>query len=384
MPVAPSKASPRRTAEDGGRGAAARSARSARSGRGSRAGARATARDDGQLISDEEREAAAGFERAHAAELEEEGRRHASIDAETERRRETEEEKQKRKIRGVAFDEERRHRGRHQRDDEDAEAANEAAQAAKEHGLVSAEGAGRYFQDLPPDRMGDLSLTNPGEIRRQLGPSVRFAQHAMLLAQNELEQGAGREQALAFLADLYVRLGDRAYANKALREFGPATGILDLYPLELMDHLLEFVPTFCLRISRGTFLTSSTPDGYRAKAGEVIHLTYDPGLRIRGFALKDGAQPGYLLEPGEPAGHYDLVFLSPGDFTVLMSAIGKDGHLHLETFECHIEPKDSTVVRLAGLEREREHDRREREVAKADEPQAKTKQDLTIHFPRRI
>ncbi|MEO1335486.1 MAG: hypothetical protein AAFV29_07565, partial [Myxococcota bacterium] len=267
---------------------------------------------------------------------------------------------------------------------EDAEAANAAAQAAKERGLVSDDGAGRYFQDLPEDRLGDPSLTHPDDMQRILGPSVRFAQHAMVLAQAQLDAGVDRADALAFLANIYVQAKDRAYANKALREFGPATGILDIYPLELVDHLLEFVPGFCHRIRRTGFLTSSQTAGYRAKVGQTIELTYDPKLRIRGFAIKDGLRPGYLLEPVDPPGTYRLVFLSPGDFTAMVSAISKDGELWIETFPCQITKGQSDAAQLLGLQREHGF---QRPADPSDSAPAKEKtapDDLKIHFPRRI
>ena len=376
MPVAPSKARP---------GTGARKA--------SRGRPTVSAKDSGQLVSDEDLESAAGFARAHAAELEEEGRRHASGDAEAERWRKAEEEAETRRVEGMAFDDERNRRGQQQRDDdentEDAEAANEAAKAAKDHGLVSDDGAGRYFQDVPADRLGDLSLTDPVEMRRLLGPSVRFAQHAMLLAEAQMQAGADRPSAIAFLADLYVGAGDRAYANKALRDFGAATGILDIYPLELLDHLLAFVPGFCQRVTRGTFLTSAPEQQYRAKAGQTIVLAYDPALRVRGFAVKDGARPGYLLEPTDPPGQYHLTFLSPGHFTVLISAISKDGQLFIESFECSVDEGDPDAAALVAIERERDHQllqaAHDPETTSTERGKTDKKQDdLTFHFPRRI
>ncbi|MEM7676922.1 MAG: hypothetical protein AAF449_13040, partial [Myxococcota bacterium] len=349
-------------------------------------------RDAGQLVSDEELEASAGYQRAHAAELEEEGRRHASGEAEAEKWRDVDHEEDDRKVQRFAFDDERKRRDQRQQSDdedtEDAEAANAAAKAAKERGLVNEDGAGRYFQDLPEDRLGDPKLTHPDEMQRILGPSVRFAQHAMVLAQAQLDAGTDRADALSFLANIYVQAKDRAYANKALREFGPATGILDIYPLELIDHLLEFVPGFCHRICRQGFLTSSTAAGYRAKVGQTIELTYDPKLRVRGFAIKDGVRPGYLFEPIDPPGSYHLTFLSPGAFTAMVSAISKDGQLWLETFPCRIAEGRADAAALLGLQRERDFHRSAEPGETAGRPATskpkKAPDDLKIHFPRRI
>lgn len=325
-----------------------------------------------------------GFERRRAAELEEEGRKQVSGEGDAEAKREEDLEAEER-LRRISWGEERRRRGRRNRrdDDDDTEDAEEAAAAAAEakaKGLTGADGAGKYFQDMPEDRMGDLELRDPNAMKRVLGPSVRFAQHAMLLAQHELESGTSRASAIAMLADLYAKVGDRGYANKALREFGPATGILDIYPLEVVDHLLEHVPAFFDKLQRGRFLTSSKAEGYRGKVGEALELTYPPELRIRGFAIKGGARPGYLLEPTDPTGTYSLTFLSPGHFEVLISAIQKDGKLFVEELAATIEPGEETT--LTALERERAH---EAEAGSADKPKKdKKKDDLTFHFPRRI
>lgn len=334
----------------------------------------------------EEAEEAAGFERHHAAEIEEEGRRHTAIDGESDLERLWDEDEDDDIVQGLNWDDERKKRGRNPNDDddpEDGEAAAAAAAEAKKQGFSVDGGAGKYFADMPEDRMGDLSLTDPNEMKRALGPSVRFAQHAMLLAEERMKDGTTRGEALELLATLYTGVTDTAYANKALREFGHATGIIDLYPLELMNHLLEHVPGFCTKVRHGSFVTPV--DGEEAsqrrtgKAGVPMLLRYEETLRIRGFAIKDGRRPGYLLEPTDPPGTYQLVFLSAGTFEVLLSAITKDGWLLIEQVEFVIEPNDEGVEDFAGLERERDHDRPE-----GDKKPKKKDDDLKIHFPRRI
>ena len=229
--------------------------------------------------------------------------------------------------------------------------------------------------------MGDPNLRDPNEMKRVLGPSARFAQHAMLLAQQDLDAGTSRAEAIHYLASLYARVGDRAYANKALREFGPATGILDVYPLEVTAHLLEHVPGFCQKISTGKVFTSSV-GAYEAEAGDPIRLEYPADLRIRGFAIKGGQRPGYLLEPVDPPGTYTLVFLSPGEFEVLVSALSKDGQLLIEELVCKISASTHDHEALAAHQRERDF---EREAPEPDATKKKDKKDdLTFHFPRRI
>ncbi len=338
-------------------------------------------------LTEEEAEEAAGFERRHAAEIEEEGRRHTSIDAEGELERLFEDEEDDDKVKGLNWDDERKKRGRHPDDEddtEDGEAAAAAAAEAQKQGFAADGSVGKYFADMPEDRMGDLSLTDPNEMKRALGPSVRFAQHAMLLAEERMKDGGSRGEALELLATLYSGVSDTAYANKALREFGHATGIIDLYPLELMDHLLAHVPGFCTKVRHGSFF--SPVDGEEVsvrrtgRAGVPLTLRYDPTLRVRGFAIKGGTRPGYLFEPTEPPGTYQLVFLSAGTFEVLLSAISKDGWLLIEQVEFCIEENDDELEHFAGIERERDND-----AGPEGEPKSKKKDDdLKIHFPRRI
>jgi hypothetical protein len=359
------------------------------------AGKQARATPSGQYqrphrVHTEEEERISEF-RHHQAVVEDEAhkrhvRDHGGADA-----RETEEpEEDEYKIEGFTFDERRKKKGKQQDDEEDesedGEAANEAAQAAKKSGLLEADGAGRYFQDVPQDRLGDLGLINPNEMKRVLGATARFAQHAMILAQSKLDQGESRGEAIAYLARFYVDLGDREYAKKALREFGPATGILDVYPLEVIEHLLEFVPSFFTNVQRGRFFTSSQNSRYRAKAGEIIPLTYPADLKIRGFAIKGGERPGYLLEPTDPPGTYALSFQNTGTFHALISAIGRGGSVYIEEMVFEIEAGEAArFEESTAIKRERAAE------AEADSPvEAKPKEataidaDLRIHLKQRI
>lgn len=295
------------------------------------------------------------------------------------------------RISGINFDEERKKRGRRREEDddepEDAEEAVALGQAAAEKGFAQKEGGGKYFQDLPDDRMGDLSLTNPNDMKRLLGPSVRFAQHAMLLAEDRLKSGTDRLEVIEFLASLYVGVADRAYALKALREFGTGTGIIDIYPLEVMSHLLENVPAFFTKVQKGRFFSSNKTGVYKSETGKPIVLTYDPALRIRGFALDGGPRPGYLFEPVDPPGTYHLTFQTAGTYKVMVSAIAKNGSVAIEELAVEIVQGTATLDNAAAIQRERAHEAESSEETDqpAREPSAPSKKDdLTIHFPKRI
>lgn len=232
--------------------------------------------------------------------------------------------KEEQLLEAVSLDEERQ-RGRKRKQPDDAQDQTEEQDptelAAQKLGL--AEGRRHLFEEVGLDRMGDPSLDDPREMRRLLGPSARFAQHAMLLAEQKRAAGATREEALAYLAGLYLRCGDAAYANKALREFGPATGIVDLYPLELVDYLLTHSPSFLAKTSRGSFFVD-LPEQLSGVAGQPVTLRYPPELRIRGFAIRGGGSVGYSFEPKDPPGTHHLTVETPGSFELLISALDRD------------------------------------------------------------
>jgi len=285
-----------------------------------------------------EAERRAAVHRKHEAELDDEAHKHMHIDEDTNQIRKEEEVKEEVKVRGVDLDEERKKRGERDRGEEDPEQKTHEDEIAKNLGQDG--GYGKYFEDLPEDQMGDPSLINPNEMKRKLGPSVRFAQHAMLIAHQKMQEGMPREETLEFMCQLYLGVSDRNYARKALKSFGPATGILDIYPLELTEALLKNVPSFLPKISVGRFLTNPLKTLHEAKAGEVIPLTYPPELRIRGFAVKDGVKPGYMLEPTEPDGNYKLTFGTPGEFVIMLSAMDRRGRVAIEELRFKIAPSD--------------------------------------------
>ena len=345
-----------------------------------KASKRASYLSPNQVSTDGERRAADA--RKHAAELDDEAVKHMHVDDDGQQAKQAEETKEKNKIERIDWDEERKKRGKKREDEEEPE-DDKAEDAAKAMGFT--EGHGRYFEDAPEDKMGDLSLSDPNEMKRQLGPSVRFAQHAMMLASERMREGMPRTEAVQFLSSLYLGVSDRAYAQKALREFGPATGVLDLYPLELMKHLLENVPSFVPKVSTGSFFAKPPKAGYKTKTGEPITLTYDPLLRIRGFAIEGGKDPGYLFEPVDPPGTYELTFHNPGTFSCMVSALAKTGAVSIEAFEVVVkkgkQTEDSDTLRRAKASLA---DEGEAGAEPAAKPKEKKKDDLKFTIPRRI
>lgn len=280
--------------------------------------------------------------RKHAAELQEEAHRRSVHEHEGLQALQAAEIEEKERVTGLNFDERRKKKGRQPQDQDEDERDQAEEEAARQLGLGSDKG--KLFEDLPEDRLGDLTLLDPNEMKRVLGSPMRFAQHAMVLTAQRQQEGLPREQAVEHLAKLYLGLTDKTYANKALRQFGAATGVLDVYPIEVMQHLLQHAPGFLRKVQLGSFCTAVPKDGYKTTVGKPVVLSYDETLRIRGFALRGGGQPGYLFEPVDPPGTYHLSFADAGTFQVAISALTKDGHLLIEDFEVKVEPRTDQAL----------------------------------------
>jgi hypothetical protein len=124
---------------------------------------------------------------------------------------------------------------------------------------------------------------------------------------------------------MFVAPRDRTFGRSALKEFGPSYGILDVYPLEVVTHVLDHYPHFLPKVSRGTFFHQS---GERAQVWHTdtqtpVILEYPEDLKVRGFALIGGGTPGYVFEPSDVPGRYRLQVRSPGRWTCSVSGVSR-------------------------------------------------------------
>jgi hypothetical protein len=184
--------------------------------------------------------------------------------------------------------------------------------------------------------VGDPRLTDPLAIKEALGSPVAYAKHAMILAEAfRTTTGATRQEAIGYLALMFAALGDRNFARQALKELGPATGIVDLYPLEVTERVIEFHPGLLLKVGFGTLFARSKKKEpvLELEAGVPHELHYRPGLKIRGFALKGGGRPGYRFQPGASEGLYTLTIFVPGRHQLLISALARSGHTVIDRLD---------------------------------------------------
>jgi hypothetical protein len=183
--------------------------------------------------------------------------------------------------------------------------------------------------------IGDPRLTDPLAIKEALGSPVAYAKHCMILAEAfRTSTGATRAEGVAYLALMFAALGDRAFARQAIRELGYGTGIIDLYPLEVIEQLVESYPGLLVKVGFGTlFVRPRADSSLEMEAGVPSSLEYPGSLKIRGFAIKGGGRPGYAFEPRDQEGSYSLTIFSPGRFQLLISGVTRSGHTVIDRVE---------------------------------------------------
>ncbi len=186
---------------------------------------------------------------------------------------------------------------------------------------------------------GDLSVRDPAEIERRFKNPVVYAKHAMILAEAyRRSTGATRAEGIDYLARLMLAPHDRGLSRAALRELGPTTGILDIYPLEVVAHVLVQYPGYLPKAGFGT-LVRRVDETARELVTDTLTpllLEYSPDLKIRAFALVGGGRPGYKLEPGESAGQHFLGFDSPGRFEIMISGATRAGYTVIDRLHVRV------------------------------------------------
>jgi len=224
-------------------------------------------------------------------------------------------------------------------EDLDLEAIGEAIASAGDEAPLD---RARYFRRPDRSRVGDPSLTDPAQIRQALRSPIAYAKHVMVLGEAFARAtGAHRSEVVQYMATMYAAMPDRAFARQALKEFGPATGVLDVYPLEIVEELVLRYPGSLPKVGFGRLFVRPQADS--AKALELVEgrssaLSYPKNLKIRGFAIKGGGNPGYLFEPDEHPGAYRLRIDLPGRYRLMISAITRSGHTIVDTLNANVRP----------------------------------------------
>lgn len=163
-------------------------------------------------------------------------------------------------------------------------------------------------------RLGDPNLD--ADTMRGLNSSL-LAEHLMILLANKRARQK-RTQVLAEIGDLILGLNQKERINKILALMPQVGRIVDIYPLEILAYLLEQAPEIMSKHEFRHFVRNRDELlASRFDVGEPIELRVPVALKMRGFALSGGGNPGYAFAPGPP-GVYWLEFGGVGSFELLL------------------------------------------------------------------
>lgn len=208
--------------------------------------------------------------------------------------------------------------------------------------------------------VGDPALTDPQRIMAILGSPHAYAKHVLLLAETfRASTGATREEAIAYLALLFVAAPSRAFGRAALRELTSTIGIVDIYPLEVVEFILQHYPPFLPSAAFGRLFCPDVlerPLLLKMQTGQDQSLPHDDRFKIRSFALRGGHRPGYAFWPARAHGCYRLRLDRPGRYDLLISGMNAAGFTMVDALRAEVEghmkaPDAPRSVRVRNPER---------------------------------
>jgi hypothetical protein len=175
----------------------------------------------------------------------------------------------------------------------------------------------------------------------------RLAGHVVRLYDAWTLQGIDHASAVAKMAAWMAQLSTPQTIRKLLAEL-ESKPIRDVYPLELLMHLLDHRPELLPGVKRGAVLGNSgdLADGKKVFAGHATSVQVPPDTRLKSFALLGGGRPGYEFHP--TAGNdttFTLLIDTPGrwKFAVLAVPLVSLGRIQKEGADSILEIFDVTV-----------------------------------------
>lgn len=184
--------------------------------------------------------------------------------------------------------------------------------------------AGSDAEVVAPALLGDPGLTP--EAFADLTNLVA-AQHLMaLLARGH--RARARPEVIERAGALLLGLDDPARAHRIVAALPEVAPIVDIYPLEVVAHLVTVQPGYLPRVDFGSvILNKERLEARIFEVGEVAVLHVPLAARLTAFALEGGGAPGYAFAPGPPA-RYLLEVHDAGQFSWLIRAdIRKESRL---------------------------------------------------------
>jgi hypothetical protein len=150
----------------------------------------------------------------------------------------------------------------------------------------------------------------------------RVVAHVVRLYDQWTLDGVKRDDAVPKMAAWLAQLSSPQVIRRVLQEL-ESKPIRDVYPLEILMHLLEHRPDLLPGAKRGAVVGNSDElaSGRKCFAGHAVQVQVPPDTRLKSFALLGGGRPGYEFfpTPGDD-NKYTLLIDTPGRFTFALLA----------------------------------------------------------------
>ncbi len=162
----------------------------------------------------------------------------------------------------------------------------------------------------------------PPEVEKMGVP--RVAAHVVRLFDKLTLDGANRHEAVQQMALWLSKLSSPQTIKKVLAEL-ESKPIRDVYPLELLMHLLEHRPELLPGVKKGAVLGNldDLNDKKKIFAGHAIQIQVPKDTRLKSLALLGGVRPGYEFFPTPGSDdRYTLLIDTPGRWTFALLAVG--------------------------------------------------------------
>lgn len=161
----------------------------------------------------------------------------------------------------------------------------------------------------------------PPEVEKQGIP--RVAAHVVRMFDKMTLDGLSRGDAVQKMALWLSQLSSPQAIKKVLAEL-ESKPIRDVYPLELLMHMLEHRPELLPGVKKGAVLGNLDDLNEKKKvfAGHAIQIQVPKDMRLKSFALLGGVRPGYEFFPTPGSDdRYTLLIDTPGRWTFALLAV---------------------------------------------------------------
>jgi hypothetical protein len=178
-----------------------------------------------------------------------------------------------------------------------------------------------------------------GEVEKQGMP--RLAAHVVRRFDALTLKGASHTEAVRDMAAWISQLSSPQQIRKLLTEL-ESKPIRDVYPLELLMHLLEHRPELLPGVKKGCIVGDGEglAGGKQVFAGHAVRIEVPKDNRLKSFALLGGGRPGYEFHPTPGDDNtYTLLIDTPGrwKFALLAAPLVSLGRIQKESSEAILE-----------------------------------------------